>query len=379
MVAFKALLQLFWVMQFLLIFVLVLIGCGNPKPQSPDSTDGSSKKVSAVDALVVDDISGLYFEVGQATPFSGTAAWYYPNGKLMQETHIDGGREHGVERWWHSNGNRAGQCSYEHGLLDGPCVHWYPEESKRELQALYKAGKKDGVEITWYRNGREKELVRYTNGNKDGESVGWYETGEKASSYNWEKGELHGISMEWHRNGEKKSLVNYEHAKPVGDEVHWYESGHKSSETKWKNGLREGVGTQWYDGGQRMAETSYAKGLVEGMSTRWYVNGNKVAEEIYEGGELKETREYDSNGTMISQEKVEPPEGRTRKWVEGEIERYTGNDEKVVIMGFGDPDAVEGSDWVYNGVQIAGKECQVRFTVERGKIKAVRIVLGAIK
>ena len=48
-------------------------------------------------------------------------------------------------------------------------------------------------------------------------------------------------------------------------------------------------------------------------------------------------------------------------------------------MGFGDPDAVEGSDWVYKDVQIAGKECQVRFTVEYGKIKAVRIALGAIK
>ena len=364
-------------MQFLLIVALIFIGCGKSQDQRPKVSKGPSPKVSAVDGLVVDEISGLYFEVGQSTPYSGTAAWYYPDGKLMQETQIEGGREHGVERWWHSNGHRAGQCSYEHGILDGPCVHWYPEESKRELQALYKTGKKDGVEITWYRNGQEKELVRYSDGDKNGESVGWYESGEKASSHNWEDGELNGAAREWHRNGKLKSSIDYEHGKPIGDEVHWYESGDKSSETKWKNGLREGVDTRWYDGGQKMVETAYSKGQVEGMSTRWHVNGDKVSEEIYEAGELKESREYDSNGTVVSEEIVTPPQGRIRQWAEGEMENgYTGKDEKVVIMGLGDPDEVEGGDWVYNNLIIAGKKCQVRFTVEYGKIKTVRVVSG---
>jgi len=362
-------------MQFLLLIVLIVIGCGNPKPSRPNTVKGLTQKVSALDALVIDDITGLYFEVGQSTPFSGMAVWYFPDGKQMQETQIEGGREHGVERWWHSNGNRAGQCSYENGILDGPCVHWYPEDSKRELQALYKAGEKDGVEITWYRNGQEKELVRYSNGEKMGESVGWYESGEKASSYDWKDNQLHGESREWHRNGKLKSSIDYEHAKPIGNEVHWYESGDKSSETKWRNGLREGVETRWYDGGQKMVETRYSEGEVEGMSTSWLVNGDKSAEEIYEGGELMESREYDSNGTMVSREITEAFDGRLRQWAEGEIESaYTGKDGKVARMGFGDPDIVEGSDWVYNNIPIGGKKAQVRFTVEYGKIKSVRVV-----
>ena len=98
-------------MQFLLLIVLIVIGCGNPKPSRPNTVKGLTQKVSALDALVIDDITGLYFEVGQPTPFSGMAVWYFSDGKLMQETQVEAGREHGVERWWHPNGNRAGQCS----------------------------------------------------------------------------------------------------------------------------------------------------------------------------------------------------------------------------------------------------------------------------
>mgnify|MGYP001269622915 CR=1 FL=1 len=145
-------------MQFLLILVLVLIGCGNPKPQSPGSTDGSSQKVSAVDGLVVDDISGLYFEVGQSTPFSGTAAWYYPDGKLMQETHIDGGREHGVERWWYSTGKRMTEVTYKNGfMVDG--ASWDPSGTPTG-----RVEKGDGFLTAYHENGNRSMRTSFKDG-----------------------------------------------------------------------------------------------------------------------------------------------------------------------------------------------------------------------
>ena len=118
------------------IWVLVVaslwVGCGKKESGEPEGK--SSVKKLPAEALVFDDASGLTYQVGESTPFTGKAVWYYPSGQIEQESSYLDGKEHGSEIWWHESGSRAGQSQYKNGVLDGPTVQWYPDGKQKEFQ-----------------------------------------------------------------------------------------------------------------------------------------------------------------------------------------------------------------------------------------------------
>lgn len=358
-------------MHFFVILIFFVLGCGGEKKVKTEESR-SVGRVFAADSLV--ELSGLYFEVGETIPFTGTAVWYYEGDQIMQETSMVDGKEHGIERWWHPNGNLAGQCYYSNGLLDGSCVHWHSEDSKRELQVFYSKGKKDGIEIAWYRNGKEKELVRYNDGEKEGEAEGWFEDGAKAWKLSWKKGVQHGLSEEWHRSGALKSRVLYNNDIPEGKETRWFEDDAVSSEVFWEDGVRHGTMTQWYPSGTKLKEVNYKKGKLDGVTTGWFETGEKAFEHLFQVGELVDLNEWDANGTKVRSEKKRDFSGRKRVWAEGELEKfYPKQSEGILELAFGDPDYYEGGVMIYNNIVVKDKNCSIRFTLKFGLIEDVEV------
>ena len=352
------------------LFILaVIFGCSKETVDLPQSDNGL---VSGATELIHDEASGFVFKVGETVPFTGKAVWRYSDGKPKQETTYEGGREHGEERWWHENGNRAGQCSYISGVLNGRSVQWFDEDSKKEMQVLYRRGKKDGVETIWYPNGQEKSIVRYDKGNRNGKAAGWYEEGSREWLAHWKDDQLHGESREWYRNSKLKFSKNYEMGKAVGKETHWFDSGEKSWEASWEGGKENGIRTEWYAGGKKMVETPYVGGMREGISTGWYGNGQKALEVQYVRGEAVGERHWDEKGGVIPPDPVPP--GRLRAWKAGELEGfYPGKPEDSIFTAFGEPDEVKNGEWVIEGLVVGGKKTKARFTFKSGKVVSAQV------
>jgi antitoxin component YwqK of YwqJK toxin-antitoxin module len=83
----------------------------------------------------------VYYEVGQATPFTGIVQDMYPNGKKSFKGNFKDGEQHGVTTWWYDDG-------------------------KKERETNYKDGEWHGVETSWYENGKITSEIRYENGVK---------------------------------------------------------------------------------------------------------------------------------------------------------------------------------------------------------------------
>lgn len=357
-------------MHLLICFVCcsLIMGCKEKVPRDHSGNDGV---VSGDTALIYDDSSGRVFKTGDTVPFTGKAVWYYPDGKPRQETLFEDGREHGEERLWHENGERAGQSFYVQGFLEGVSMQWYDRDSLKESQVNFSKGKKDGVETIWYPNGQERSVVNYHSGKRHGEAAGWYEDGNKEWMAHWRDDRLNGENREWYRNGQIKFSKVYLDGKAHGAETHWYDDGEKSWETTWEIGRENGIRTEWYSSDKKMMETPYVKGVMHGTATGWYDNGEKASELNYVNGELIAERHWTENGKLVPPDPIPP--GRIKQWKTGELERlYPGQPEHTIYAAFGEPDEVSNGMWIIQGLFIGGKKSNASFTFKSGKVQTAK-------
>lgn len=348
-------------------FMLVIAGCG---PKDKEESQGSV--VAGEGGIIGDETSGLVYRVGESIPYTGKAVWYFPSGAIRQETIFQEGRLHGIERWWHEGGARAGQCEYSSGLLNGVFVQWFNESDQKEYQVTYKNGKKDGIESEWYPGGREKSRVQYLEGIRHGMARGWYPSGNIEWAARWEMDELEGKNTEWYPSGGVRFEKNYKKGFKDGLEVHWYESGGKSWETKWVNGLEEGIRSEWYESGEKLMEVFFVNGMRKGISNGWYENGVKALEVEYLGGKAIIEKKWDEKGGALPADAR--PYGRVRQWSAGQIEMlFSGKPEHLVYTAFGDPDEVAAGKWRIKKVKVDSLEKTVSFTFEKGLVLSVGV------
>ena len=64
----------------------------------------------------------------------------------------ESGKEEGVWKWWHENGQLAYESSYKSGKLDGPWKSWY-SNGQLKMEGTYESGKKIGDWKEWNENG----------------------------------------------------------------------------------------------------------------------------------------------------------------------------------------------------------------------------------
>ncbi|MGE4550874.1 MAG: toxin-antitoxin system YwqK family antitoxin [Opitutales bacterium] len=365
-------------MRYLWVFIAasLWVSCGKKGSGKPGSN--SSVKEIAAETLMFDEPSGLTYQVGETTPFSGKAVWRYPSGKIEQESSYLNGKEHGQEIWWNESGARVGQSEYKDGVLDGPTVQWYSDGKQMQFQTLFKNGKQHGSEIWWHSNGKEKSVTPYVNGNRQGKAKGWFEDGTLAWEAGWKDDEPHGKYSEWYQSGQLKNEKSFVMGIEDGSETWWYEHGRKSWEVTRKEGRKTGMLVEWYEGGKKMSEIPHVAGLREGVATGWYESGIKAFESTYFADEEVGIKEWLETGELV------PPtpesKGRTLLWKEGHLERfYIDKPEELVYAVFGEPDKAVNGAWIFEGIKLDGGNQtllrNVRFTFQSGKVKSVKVEL----
>lgn len=133
----------------------------------------------------------------------------------------------------------------------------------------------------------------------------------KVAEATFKAGKLDGPAIAYAPAPETGTLVKVAEAQLVDDKLHGkaieYHPGTTkiSREYSFENGKRVGVQKELYANGAKRAEiTLSATGELIGHK-RWYPNGKPELDIVYEGGELKSTTQWYSNGV----DKTNPPEG----------------------------------------------------------------------
>src|SRR4030095_9699772 len=79
--------------------------------------------------VVYDDLEylseGVFLFNGQ--PFTGLGVDHHPDGSRSGAVPFETGREHGVSRSWHRNGQLAVETTYVHGIKHGPKREWFED------------------------------------------------------------------------------------------------------------------------------------------------------------------------------------------------------------------------------------------------------------
>lgn len=82
------------------------------------------------------------------TAISDVATQHWPNGQIMQEEPQDGGKPHGLARYWHMNGKPYASIPWWHGEKHGR-FRLYRDNGTLEQSLSYKSGQPHGV-LCWY-------------------------------------------------------------------------------------------------------------------------------------------------------------------------------------------------------------------------------------
>lgn len=142
----------------------------------------------------------------------GSYLWYYPSGKKKIESSYKEGKQIGVNRQWHKNGNLAEETPYN------------------------KEGKKHGTGKKWFENGTQSYEIEYRN-NKQVKTSEFYETGNlKFFRERTEKGFVTSGAY-YTPSGQQCGYIK----DGVGEYLVYYKTG-RIRHYKWSNGTAKSVG-----------------------------------------------------------------------------------------------------------------------------------------
>src|SRR4051794_24209506 len=77
-------------------------------------------------------------------------------------------------------------------------------------------------------------------------------------------------------------------------------NGQLRSEQQYRHGLAWGIGKKWHPTGILALEANSYRGVYHGICRRWHNNGKRAEESLYELGVCTSKRQWDENGTVIS-------------------------------------------------------------------------------
>ncbi len=85
----------------------------------------------------------------------GQKKYYYLNGQLSAEGEIKNKKEYGFWVYWHENGQKAREGSFDKGIPTGVHSYWYPNGNLRGV-GNFKNGKYDGKWTMYNEDGSDK-------------------------------------------------------------------------------------------------------------------------------------------------------------------------------------------------------------------------------
>ncbi|MDB4494398.1 hypothetical protein N9222_01270 [Pseudomonadales bacterium] len=81
---------------------------------------------------------------------------FYPNGELKERSNYqskdDGGKRHGLSRWWNENGQLESEVTYKDGEHHGLSRNW-DDDGQLRYETTYKDGESHGLSRSWDETG----------------------------------------------------------------------------------------------------------------------------------------------------------------------------------------------------------------------------------
>jgi antitoxin component YwqK of YwqJK toxin-antitoxin module len=152
---------------FALFTALLMIGCGSPNVDDPETLDKIIAEAVEEDKLQKRGKEGeeLFYAPNKQTPYTGWSKSMYDDGQIKS------------------------LVQYKDGKVDGLWIEWFANGQKEE-EANYKDGKLDGLVTGWYDNGQKKYEVNFKDDKLDGLTTSWDEHGLKSGEGNYKDGKL---------------------------------------------------------------------------------------------------------------------------------------------------------------------------------------------
>jgi antitoxin component YwqK of YwqJK toxin-antitoxin module len=137
-------------LKFILLFAMVVFaGCTN-----------------AVDKTQIEERDGLFYNVNDTDPFTGTFKRSYENGDYIESNYLDG-IKHGLKTRWYENGQKSDESNYVDGHRQGVVTNWY-ENGQKSVEANFVGGEQQGLTTAWHKNEQKKAEVNFVGGIKQG-------------------------------------------------------------------------------------------------------------------------------------------------------------------------------------------------------------------
>jgi antitoxin component YwqK of YwqJK toxin-antitoxin module len=117
---------------------------------------GFSPGQEPIDESTLVSKDGLYYAPGSDKPYSGESVLYYESGQKMSEGTWKDGKEDGLWTWWHENGQKRSEVTYnKHGSPDGKAT-WYYENGQKMMEGTFKDGELiESTSTLWDEDGNE--------------------------------------------------------------------------------------------------------------------------------------------------------------------------------------------------------------------------------
>ena len=113
------------------------------------------------------------------------------------------------------------------------------------------------------------------------------------------------IHKEYYESGALKAEGKYKNGKLDGKSIVYYEDGSIYVEGSYKEGIENGIFKRYFSNGNLELDGTYREGKLNGVCKYYYENGNIESIIQYKDGEVISTIDYDEDGDIIPEIKVE--------------------------------------------------------------------------
>jgi len=207
----------------------------------------------------------------------GESYKYYETGELLNRFRYKNGIQDGITLEYDRSGAVVKEWNFVNGKRNGKTKEYRANGSTAEW--IYLSDELVSG-IIYYPNGKQEELINYTNGVRDGESFQYYETGELKAKWTWVNGKkTDGII--YYETGETRTLYSFKNGDLDGVIVSYFKSGKVMQKTDVKDGQTHGKNTLYYEDGKLWHEQNFVNGKRQGEELTYDNKGNVTSRKMY--------------------------------------------------------------------------------------------------
>lgn len=232
-------------------------------------------------------------ELEPGPSYSGIWNNWVEDGRLVSTYAYAGGKRDGAYVIYNPDSSVLSEGQYKNGGLDGLQRINRGEGFRTEIN--YQDGKQSGVEKTYHPNGEVAIEAHWVDGQQDGPMTFYTDAGMIQATVPYYKGKREGVMKTFHDNGAIQADETYRNDRLNGKSEFWREDGGLDMVLHYRDDMQDGVQTWYYPNGEKTREVLMSLVVLDGQIVsvpngewkEWDEEGKLVVDEVYEMGELK--------------------------------------------------------------------------------------------